>query len=156
MLGSLQLLHPSELTIPICLRPKGGRILHKVPKASMCRSHPWMTAPGWPQLMGGGRNLHQALSPAELGVCERSPAVANLSTFWDWKPLLTIKRKLSKWGYRIKVYKFWKQSMIFSQEFYLWIELNDTRKKEKYRTLFCPKVCNHTIHDYISYCNTKN
>lgn len=95
-----------------------------------------------------------------LNLREGSPVVANLSIFWEWKPslisTLIIKRKQSKLGYRIKVHMFWKQSMIFFQEFYLWVELNDTRKKEKYRTLFCPKVCNHTIHDYISYCNTKN
>lgn len=145
----------SELSIPVWLRQKGARILPKVPKASL-REPAMDDSTMLTQLMAGGRNHHCCWAGS---LWEGTPAIANLSILWEGKPsliiTLIIKRKLSKWGHRTKVYKFWKQNMIF-QEFYFWVELNDTIKKEKYRTLFCPKVCNHTIHNYISYFNTKN
>lgn len=89
---------------PRCQRPPWG-------------SQPWMTAPCWPQ-QGGGKEPPPGSAHCWAGnLWEGSPAVANFSIFWEWKPslinALIIKRKLSKWGYRIRVYKFWKQSVIF-------------------------------------------
>lgn len=65
VVSSLQLLHPSELNIPVWLSQSEARILPKVPKGSLrepAMDDSTMQTPA----RGRGRNLDQALPTAQL------------------------------------------------------------------------------------------